>query len=151
MKVSVHFTLLAVLFTACLFPMVAQARTYDVLTANVPFKFNVGSRTFSPGRYQFIFVGNGLLALRDAKEHAVAMLMTRVVDNGKPVSETKLVFKVKNKKQPQNLSHIYLEKSSQVLEILGEEVAMQQAAPPALLPPAAQSIFDRRTAPGFKY
>lgn len=151
MKLTLQ-TLLAVLLAACLPPLAAQARTYDVLTANVPFKFNIGSRTFSPGRYQFIFVGNGLLALRDAKQHAVAMLMTRSVDGSGPALETKLVFKSQKKNHPQRLAQIYLGNNT-VLEVIGEETAMQQNTQPpaALLPPGAQSIFDRRSAPGMKY
>jgi hypothetical protein len=153
MKLSLQTTLLAVLLAACLPPLAAQARTYDVLTANVPFKFNIGSRTFSPGHYEFIFVGNGLMALRDAKQHAVAMLMTRSIEGSAPALETKLVFKSQKKNHSQRLAQIYVEKNAQVLEVMGEETAIQQNTPPpaAMLPPGVDSMFDRRSVSGFKH
>jgi hypothetical protein len=128
----------------------AQARNYDVLTADVPFKFNIGNRTFRPGHYEFVFAGAGLIVLRDARAHAVASLITRSIDVDLPSTETKLIFKTQ-KKQSQ-LARICIENRSQVLEVVGEELAMRQApAPPPPLPPnVVNSLFDRRSAPGMK-
>lgn len=122
----------------------AQARTYDVLTADVPFKFNIGNRTFRPGHYQFIFVGNGLLALRDSHAHVIASLVTRPIQAGAPVPATKLVFTTHEKHA--QLSEICIENRSQILEVLGEQLAVQQSPPPLSpsLPAEAFSLFGRR-------
>ncbi len=138
--------LLAALLAALLLPAAAQARTYDVFTADVPFKFHVGNRTFRPGHYQFIFVGTGLLALRDAHARVVASLVTRSVETSTPSPASKLVFK-----KHAELAQILIENRSQVVEVLGEELAIRQPASPSpALPRDVDSLFDRRSAPGLK-
>ena len=142
-----HSTLVAALL-ACVRPAAAQARTYDVFTADVPFKFNIGNRTFRPGHYQFIFAGAGLLALRDAKKHVVASIIYRPINTGTPSPASKLVFKAL-KKHTQQLARICIQNQSQVLEILEEELAIRQTAPPppALLPQGIESMFERSSVP----
>lgn len=123
--------LLLTIFAGCLMPLpaaAADARTYDALMADVPFKFHIGQRIFRPGHYQFIFVGNGLLAMRDAHHHVVASLVTRSIDRGAPAGESKLVFTTHNKDI--RLAEIRMQDKSQVLEILGEQLAIPAAAPP---------------------
>ncbi len=150
MKFLLHSTLLAVLVTACLQPAMAQARTYDALGVDLPFKFNIGSRTFHPGHYQFVFVGPGLVALRDDKAHTIASLITRSIEIGWPSPETKLVFETR-KKQTQ-LARICIQYRLQVLEIMGEQVAMRQTSPPpAADPQDVSALLDRRSAPGLKH
>jgi hypothetical protein len=138
MKSLLHSTLLAALVVAPLLTAAAQVRTYDVLTAQVPFKFNVGGRTFRPGQYQFILVGPGLLALRDAKAHIVASLITRSVETSGPTPATKLVFTTHNKHA--RLAQVFLENRSQVLEVLGEQLAMPSSPP--LTPPLPSDSFS---------
>jgi len=50
MRRFLHLALLATSLGALL-PTLAQARLYDVVSSNVPFKFQIGERTFNPGRY----------------------------------------------------------------------------------------------------
>ena len=138
MKSFLHSTLLATLLAALLLPAAAQVRTYNVLTADVPFKFNVGNRTFRPGHYQFIFVGASLLALRDAKAHTVASLITRSIETTGPSPATKLVFDMRKKHA--RLAQSYIESRSQVLEVLGEQLAMPSS--PALVPPVPAAGFS---------
>lgn len=119
------------IFVACLMPLstaAADTHTYDAFLADVPFKFHIGQRTFRPGYYQFIFVGNGLLAMRDAHHHVVASLVTRFIDRGAPAGESKLVFTTHNKDIC--LAEIRMQDKSQVLEIVGEQLAIPTAAPP---------------------
>jgi hypothetical protein len=149
MKSFLHSTLLAALVAALLLPAAAQVRTYDVVTADVPFKFNVGDRTFRPGHYQFIFVGRGLLALRDAKAHTVASLITRPVETSEPSPATKLVFKMQKKHA--RLAQISIESRSHVLEVLGEELAVRSSpSQPPSLPEAGFSFSDRSDVPRLK-
>lgn len=147
-KFLLHSTLVAALLAACVRPAAAQTRTYNVFTADVPFKFNIGNRTFRPGHYQFIFVGAGLLALRDAKKHVVASVIYRPINTGAPSPVSKLVFKAQ-KKHAQQLARICIQNQSQVLEILEEELAIRQTAPPppALLPQGIESMFERSSVP----
>lgn len=129
-----------------------QARTYDVLSTNVPFKFKVGDRTFRPGNYQFIFLGPGRLAMRDSNLHIIAAFTTRSRETGDPALVTKLVFS--NHKKHSQLTQIWIENRSQVLDVLGEEVALRPTPPSSPLPPMftpdIYSLFDRGAAPGMK-
>jgi hypothetical protein len=149
MKFLLQSTLLAGLL-AFLPSASAQARTYDAFRADVPFKFNIGNRTFRAGHYQFVVVGAGLMALRDAKERTIASLITRPVETDAPLSSSKLVFKTQKKRY--RLSQIVMENRSQVLEILGEQIAMRPAPQPSVwsMPPD-NSLFERHDAPGFKH
>jgi hypothetical protein len=150
MKFLLHATLLAALLAACQQSAMAQARTYDALGVDVPFKFNIGNRTFRPGHYQFVLVGPGLVALRDAKAHTIASLITRSIEIGWPAPETKLVFETK-KKQTQ-LARICIQFRLQVLEVLGEQVAMRQSSPlPAAEPAEVGLLLNRRAEPGLKH
>jgi hypothetical protein len=131
MKFLLRSSLFTALAALLLLPAAAQVRTYEVLTAQVPFKFNVGNRTFRPGQYQFILVGPGLLALRDAKAHIVASLITRSAETSSPSTSTKLVFDMKERHA--RLAQISLENRSQVLEVLGEQRPMPSS--PTVTPP----------------
>jgi hypothetical protein len=130
----------------------AQAKTYDAVTIDVPFKFSIGERTFPPGRYQLIIKGNGLLALRDAHAHTIASLVTRSVDIGEPAADTHLVFKMKNNHV--FLTQLLMEHRSQALEVMGEELALRQPSP--LSPPPefnaeVDALFERRSSPGMRH
>ena len=144
MKRFLLSTLLAASLSALL-PALAHARTYETFTVDVPFKFHVGNRAFRPGRYQFIFAGPGLLALRDAKQHVIATFVTRSIETGKPSPDSKIVFK-----KHEQLAQIWIENRSQIVEILGEELAIRQPAPAIPVPLDVDSLFDRRSAPGFR-
>lgn len=127
---AVKRSLLLTIFVACLMPLPAVAadtRTYDALLADVPFKFHIGQRSFRPGHYQFIFVGNGLLTMRDAHRHVVVSLITRSIDGGAQAEVSKLVFTTQNKDI--RLAEIRMQNKSQILEILGEQLAIPTAAP----------------------
>lgn len=108
----------------------AQARTYDVMAADVPFQFNIGNRTFRPGHYQLIFADNGLLVLRDSHAHVITSLVTRPIETSGPLPSTKLVFD--RRKKHAQLAQIFIENRSQILEVLGEELVVRQS----ILPPA---------------
>ena len=132
-------------------PAQARTHTYEVLTADVPFKFHIGDRTFRPGHYDFVFVGNGLLAMRDSHKHVIASVVTRPLDAGGPSSITKLVFV--NRKKDHRLAEIRIQNSAQALEVLGQELAV--AKPPSSSPsPAIDPFFsfvDRSGGPHLKY
>jgi hypothetical protein len=149
MKSLLHSVLLAAALLACLPPAVAQARTYDAFNADVPFKFNIGERTFKSGHYQFVIVGAGLMALRDARLRVVASLVTRLVDADEPSTPGRLVFKTEKKRH--RLMRILMEDRAQALEILGEQLAVSPAPQPSVwsMPPD-NSLFERRNSPGFK-
>src|SRR5882724_4947298 len=150
MKRFLQLTLLAALPLT----MMAQPRTYKALSTEVPFKFNVGNRTFQPGHYQFILVGPGLLAMRDSHEHIVASFIGRSRETGGPAPASKLVFNTPKKHHAQ-LAEIWIENSSQVVEVLGEEVAVRQSYPPPAPPNVdslyIDSLFNRPAAPGLKH
>jgi hypothetical protein len=144
-----RFAGLFLLFAVCVLP--AHAHTYEGLDVEVPFKFKIGDRAFRPGRYQFVMVGNGVVALRDAKRRVIASLVARPIQTGAPVTQNKLVFRTK--KKDKLLSQIWIENRAQVLDVLGEQMAMQPAhtVPVPRVRPEIDSLFERNTVPRFKY
>src|SRR5262249_11315201 len=113
---SLRSSVLAVSFAALLSPVMAHARNYEVINAEVPFKFNVGKRSFHPGQYQLIVAGPGLLYMRDSHSHVIASLMTRSRETDSPAPETKLIFNT-DKKHLQ-FAGIRMANRSQVLDVL---------------------------------
>lgn len=147
MKFLRRSTLVALVSIVLWLPAMSQVRTYDVITASVPFKFTVGDRAFRPGQYEFIVVGVGLLAVRNEQRHVIAALVTRSVETGEPSLITKLVFnKKKNRSQ---LVRIALANQSQALEVIGEQLAIRSSPSPQSpssdsLPIDATSLFGGR-------
>lgn len=128
----------------------AHAKTYDAVNVDVPFKFNIGRRAFRPGHYQLIIVGNGLLAMRDARQHTVASLVTRSVDAGGPAPVTKLVFQMRKKRA--YLDQVRIENHSLALQVVGEQLAIRQPEPSPELPRfVIESMFQRNASPGLKH
>jgi hypothetical protein len=142
--------LLAVSLGALLPPAVAHATTVKVLTSDVPFGFQVGDRTFKPGRYQFVVLGPGRLAMRDSRAHYVALITTRTRETSGPVNTTKLVFNTRKKRA--QLIEIWVEDNSQIMDVVGEEIAVRPTTvgpPPPMLD--VTSFFERRAEPGLKH
>ena len=136
-----------VLFAALLSPAAAQERTYKSVNVDVPFKFklNEKSRSFRPGSYHFLFVGTNLMALRDAKAHMVASLLTRDIKIGSASPATKLIFE--HTKKNFYLARILIQDESRAIDILGEELAIPSSSPPEWLPPQGLSFNDRVAGP----
>ena len=154
MKFLRHIALFVATLAALMLPAAAQARTYEVLTVDVPFKFNIASRTFQPGQYQFIVAGPGVLALRDGNGHVIASLITRSVETGTPSATSKLVFD--HHKKNAQLIRLCLENRSQALEIMGEQYGMHSEPFPAtiVMPGAfapSVEMFEGHLSKGFKY
>ena len=142
--------LLAVSLGALLPPAVAHAGTVKVLTSDVPFGFQVGDRSFKAGRYQFVVLGPGRLAMRDSRARYVALITTRDRDMRAPVTKTKLVFDTRKKNA--QLIEIWIEANKEIMDVVGEEVAVRPATigpPPAMLD--VTSFFERRAEPGLKH
>ena len=138
--------------TACiaLFVQSGNARSYQVITADVPFEFTVGARTFAPGHYELVLAGNGLLALRDAQKHVVAALVFRAMDSGHPLPTTKLVFKKQDNHQ--HLTEIWVKNQVQIMEVTREEMAIRrpQPAPAPNIWIGSNSFFERNGPPGMR-
>jgi hypothetical protein len=142
MKTLLQSALFVASLSALLLPMAANARTYDVFAADVPFKFYVGDHTFSPGHYEIIFSGSGLVTLRDSKAHVVATFVTRSIAADAPSASSRLIFR-HEKKRPY-LSQIWIENRTQFTEVLGEELAMRSSPPPLGAPGDAFFSFSAR-------
>ncbi len=124
MKTLLQSALFVASLSALLLPMAAHARTYEVFSADVPFKFYVGDRIFSPGHYEIVFMGPGLVALRDSRAHVVGTFVARSIAADAPSASSRLVFR-HEKKRPY-LSQIWIQNRAQFTEILGEELAMRR-------------------------
>jgi hypothetical protein len=138
-----HAIMFAAALAVLLFSPAAHARTYDVFTADVPFRFNVGDRTFRPGHYEFIFVGPGLVAVRDGQKEVIGSFVTRAITAKAPAPSSKLVFV--NDKKHQQLSQIWLENHTEGVQILREELAVRSNPPkPAVIAPDAMLFLTGR-------
>ncbi len=85
----------------------------------MPFKFQVGDRTFKPGRYDFIVAGPGMVAMRDEHDHFVASITTRVRTTGGPATSSKLVFNTHTKTA--QLIQIWATVGEPGMDVVGEE------------------------------
>jgi len=147
---ALHAIMFAAALAVLLFSPAAHARSYDVFTADVPFKFNVGERTFRPGHYEFIFVGPGLVAVRDAQKEVIGSFITRTITTQTPAPSSKLVFV--NDKKRQQLSQIWLENRTEGVQILREELAVRSTPPkpPVIAPDAMLFLTGRPEGPRLK-
>ena len=149
MKFLSRSILLATLVAALLLPATAQKRTYQVLTTDIPFDFKISERHFHAGQYQFIFVGVGLVAVRDSHNRIVAEFVTRSAESGSVSPDTRLVFGTKEK--PAQLEHLFLKDQSQSLEIVGEQLGIAPSLPGTTsLTPFGFSMGDRYNGIRFK-
>ena len=136
---------------ATFLPTVAEAKSYQVLSSYVPFNFQIGDRTFKPGRYDFIMAGPGIVAMRDEHEHFVASITTRSRTNGGVTISPKLVFNTHTKTA--QLIQIWAAKGEPCMDVVGEETAArpaQSAVPVNALDPGLEFLLQRPSAPGFK-
>ena len=150
MRRFLHLALIATSLGALL-PTLAQARLYDIVSSDVPFKFQIGERTFNPGRYDFIIASPGVVAMRDSHKHIVANIATRPRTGGL-ANNPKLVFNTHSKTA--QLIQIWAERGEPGMDVVGEEKAvrtMQPALPVNTFQPGLEFLMDRPSAPGFKH
>src|SRR5262245_24718697 len=140
--------LFAVTMLAGLLPAAAQKHASQAFATDVPFKFNIGDQTCKPGHYEFIVAGVNLLAVRDAKAHTVAMLVTESVDMSTLPPASKAIFKKGDKNL--RLAGFVFENRSQALEIVGKDGGLRPSSSQVLTPWDAEAIFQRNTTPRFK-
>lgn len=137
---------------ATLLPTMAEAKSYQVLSSYVPFKFQIGERTFNPGRYDFIMAGPGIVAIRDEHERIVASIATRPRTAGGFATQAKLVFNTHTKTA--QLIQIWTAKNQPGMDVVGEETAVrpaQSAVPVNTLQPGFEFLMQRPSGPGLKY
>jgi hypothetical protein len=134
-----------------LLPTLAQARLYDIVSSDVPFNFQIGERTFKPGRYDFILASPGVVAMRDSRGHIVANIATRPTTIGGPAKTTKLVFNTHSKTA--QLIQIWATKNEAGMEVVGEEkpVRTAQPAPVNTFEPGLELLMQRPVSPGLKH
>jgi hypothetical protein len=137
---------------ATFLPTVAEAKSYQVLSSYVPFNFQIGDRTFKPGRYDFIMAGPGIVAMRDEHEHFVASITTKSRTTGGVAISPKLVFNTHTKTA--QLIQIWATKGEPGMDVVGEETAVRptQSAPPVnVFQPGLEFLMGRPSAPGLKH
>ena len=85
------------IIAVCSTPMFAQNSVN--LAANVPFAFNVGTKSLPAGDYEFYGqAGSPNLTLRTADGAAVAIILTTNARRFNPPKQSKLVFRVYGQK-----------------------------------------------------
>jgi hypothetical protein len=71
---------------------ISQAQVVGLLTADVPFAFSVGKKTFPAGNYQVARDQEGRVSLRDPRGHVLVTVMSVPVAAVSAPVATKLVF-----------------------------------------------------------
>jgi hypothetical protein len=151
MRRFLHLALIATSLGALL-PTLAQARNYDVVSSDVPFNFQIGERTFKPGRYDFIMANPGIVVMRDSRGHIVANIATRPKTTGGLARNIKLVFNTHTKTA--QLIQIWAAKNEPGMDVVGEEKSVrtaQPAAPVNTFQPGLEFLMQRTSAPGLKH
>lgn len=151
MRRFLHMALIAGSLAALL-PSLAHARLYDVVSSNVPFKFQIGERTFNPGRYEFIMAAPGVVTMRDSGKHIVANIATRPRTTGGLATTPKLVFNTHTKTA--QLIQIWVNKDQPGMDVVGEEKSVgtaQPALPVNTFQPGLEFLMQRPSAPGMKH
>jgi hypothetical protein len=150
MRRFLHLALIATSLGALL-PTLAQARLYDIVSSDVPFKFQIGERTFNPGRYDFIMASPGVVAMRDSHKHIVANIATRPRTTGGLAITPKLVFNTHTKTA--QLIQIWATKDQPGMDVVGEEKSVRtaQPAPVNTFQPGLEFLMERPSAPGLKH
>jgi hypothetical protein len=151
MKRFLHLALIATSLGALL-PTLAQARSYDVVSSDVPFAFQIGERTFKPGRYDFIMASPGVVAMRDSRGHIVFNIATRPKTTGGLARNIKLVFNTHSKTA--QLIQIWAARGEPGMDVLGEEMTArpaQSTVPVNALQPGFEFLTGRPAAPGLKH
>ena len=64
----------------------------DVLKVKIPFKFSVGTQTFSAGEYSLKPLLPSTMLLRDQTGQVLTNIGTNSIESGQPSSSVKLVF-----------------------------------------------------------
>jgi hypothetical protein len=151
MRRFLHLALIATSLGALL-PTLAQARLYDIVSSDVPFKFQIGERTFNPGRYDFIMASPGVVAMRDSHKHIVANIATRPRTTGGLAISPKLVFNTHTKTA--QLIQIWATKDQPGMDVVGEEKSVRTAQPVSPVntyQPGLEFLMERPSAPGLKH
>jgi hypothetical protein len=150
MRRFLHMALIAGSLAALL-PTLAHARLYDVVSSEVPFDFQIGERTFKPGRYDFIMASPGVVAMRDSRKRIVANIATRPRTAGGLANKPKLVFNTHTKTA--QLIQIWVNKDQPGMDVVGEEKTVQTvqpAAPVNTWTPGFDFLMLRPASPGLK-
>ena len=135
---------------AIFLPTMAEARSYDVVSSDVPFKFQIGERTFNPGRYDFILASPGVVAMQDSHGHIVANIATRPRTG--VANNPKLVFNTHSKTA--QLIQIWAARNEPGMDVVGEEKSVRtvQPAPPVnTFQPGFEFLMQRPSTPGLKH
>ena len=151
MRRFLHLALLATSLGALL-PALAQARLYDVVSSEVPFKFQIGERTFKPGHYDFILAAPGVVSMRDSHGHIVANIATQPRTTGGLASSTRLVFNTHTKTA--QLIQIWASKGQPGMDVVGEEHTgrmTQPVSPVNTWAPGFDFLMERPPSPGLKH
>ena len=144
--------LLAASLGSLLPPAMAHARSYKVLSSYVPFAFQIGERTFKPGRYEFIVAAPGIVAMRDSRDRVIASITTRTKTTGGPTIASKLVFNTHTKTA--QLIQIWAVTGEPGLDVMGEEKSVRTTQPAAagnMLQPGLEFLMERPPSPGLKH
>lgn len=151
MRRFLHLALLATSLGALL-PALAQARSYDMVSSDVPFTFQIGERTFKPGHYDFIVASPEVVVMRDLHQHIVVNIATRTRTTGGLAGSTKLVFNTHSKTA--QLIQIWASKGQPGKDVVGEVNTgrmAQPASPVNTWAPGFDFLMQRPPSPGMKH
>jgi hypothetical protein len=125
--------IVAAVITSGLLALGTQTASAQAITATVPFAFSAGDQLFPAGTYQFTFLSQWSLSIRNVKGGGEKFFTVHPEQNGSHASRARIVFR--NSGGQRNLEAVYLSKSDGGAELL----------PYARVSPKLQSLAQNAT------
>jgi hypothetical protein len=110
-----------------------QAASAQAMTVTVPFAFSAGDQHFPVGTYQFTFLSDWSLSIRNVKEGSENFFTINPKENGSHAPRPRVVFR--NSGGQKNLEALYLPASNKGAELLQSERASPKLQSLAQNPP----------------
>jgi hypothetical protein len=125
--------IVAAVITSGLLALGTKTASAQAITATVPFAFSAGDQPFPAGTYQFTFLSQWSLSIRNVKGGSERFFTVHPRQNGPHASRARIVFH--NSGGQKNLEAVYLSKSDGGGELL----------PHARVTPKDQALLQNAT------
>ncbi|MEA2542901.1 MAG: hypothetical protein QOH35_4267 [Acidobacteriaceae bacterium] len=108
--------IVAAIVTSGMLALGTQAASAQAVTATVPFAFSAGDQPFPAGTYQFTFLSQWSLSIRNVKGGGERFFTVQPQENESHASQARIVFH--NSGRQKNLKAVYLPASGGGGELL---------------------------------
>jgi hypothetical protein len=118
--------IVAVATTSGILALGTQAASAQAMTVAVPFAFSAGDQNFPTGTYQFTFLSDWSLSVRNVQDGGEKFFTINPKENGSPASRPRVVFRTSGGQK--HLEALYLPASNKGAELLHVSPKLQSLA-----------------------